>query len=103
MKGPVVLSSVAAGVLLGGLVLAQSTPPTRSLAQPDSGASLLGQHTMTGEVTSVSPDKGRLHVKTAEGRMLLQFPPSALQSVQRGDSVTIDLTLRDNGPAPNTK
>jgi len=57
MKGPVVLSSVAAGVLLGGLVLAQSTPPTRSLAQPDYGASLLGQHTMTGEVTSVSPER----------------------------------------------
>jgi len=36
---------------------------------------------MTGEVTSVSPDKGRLHVKTAES----------------------DLTLRDNGPAPDTK
>ena len=62
-------------------------------------ASLTGRHTMTGEVTSVAPDKGRLFVKTPEGRMLLHFPAAALQNVKKGDSVTVELALKDNGPA----
>jgi hypothetical protein len=107
MKLPVVLSGLGAGVLLGGLALAQNTPtapPTHSPpAQSAPDAASMGRHTMTGEVTSVSPDKGRLLVKTPEGRMLLHFPSSALQSAKKGDSVTIELALKDNGPAPKTK
>jgi hypothetical protein len=107
MKLPVVLSGLAAGVLLAGLALAQNTPtapPTHSPpAQSAPDEASMGRHTMTGEVTSVSPDKGRLLVKTPEGRMLLHFPSSALQSVKKGDSVTIELALKDNGPAPKTK
>ena len=38
-----------------------------------------------------------------EGRMLLHFPPTALQDVKKGDSVTIELALKDNGPALKTK
>ena len=66
-------------------------------------AALLGRHTMTGEATSVTPDKGRLLVKTPEGRMLLHFPTSALQNVKKGDSVTVELALKDNGPAAKTQ
>jgi hypothetical protein len=66
-------------------------------------ATTMGRHTMTGEVTSVTPDKGRLLIKTPEGRMLLHFPSSALQNVKKGDSVTVELALKDNGPAPKTK
>jgi len=51
----------------------------------------------------VSPEKGRLFVKTPEGRMLLHFPSSALQNVKKGDRVTVELALKDNGPAPKTK
>jgi len=63
----------------------------------------MGRHTMTGEVTSVAPDKGRLFIKTPEGRMLLHVPTTALQNVKKGDSVTVELALKDNGPAPTTK
>jgi hypothetical protein len=35
--------------------------------------------------------------------MLLHFPPAALQSVQKGDSVTIELALKENGSTPKTK
>jgi hypothetical protein len=28
---------------------------------------------------------------------------SALQNVKKGDSVTVELALKDNGPAPKTK
>jgi hypothetical protein len=58
---------------------------------------------MTGEVTSVTPDKGRVLVKTPEGQRLLHFPSSALHNVKKGDSVPVELALKDNGPAPKTK
>jgi hypothetical protein len=51
----------------------------------------------------VAPDKGRLFVKTPEGRMLLHFPSTALQNVKKGDRVTVELALKDTGPAPKTK
>jgi hypothetical protein len=31
--------------------------------------------------------------------MKLHFPPDALQNVKKGDSVTVELGLKDNGPA----
>ena len=98
MKPPAMLAGPTAGLLLAGFAVAQgpATPPATD-------AILLGCHTMTGEVTSVTPDKGRILVKTPEGRMLLHFPSSALQNVKKGDSVTVELALKDNGPAPKTK
>jgi hypothetical protein len=107
MKLPAMLAGAAAGLLLAGFAIAQGPaapppqPSTTHAATDD--AALLGRHTMTGEVTSVTPDKGRLLVKTPEGRMLLHFPTSALQNVKKGDSVTVELALKDNGPAPKTK
>ena len=103
MKLPGMLAGTAAAVLLAGFAVAQSpsTPPPSKHAAMDTG--LMGRHTMTGEVTSVAPDKGRLFVKTPEGRMLLHFPSAALQNVKKGDSVTVELALKDNGPAPQTK
>jgi hypothetical protein len=100
MKLPATLAGTAAGLLLAGFAIAQG--PAAPPPQPSSAA-LLGRHTMMGEVTSVTPDKGRLLVKTPEGRMLLHFPTSALQNVKKGDSVTVELALKDNGPAPKTK
>src|SRR2546422_5224383 len=84
---------------------AQSPSPTPSApSQPVIAQSApMARHTMEGQVTSVNPDKGQLHVKTTEGRMVLHFPTSALQSVRKGDSVTIELAMKDNGPALKMK
>jgi hypothetical protein len=103
MKLPAMLAGTTAGLLLAGLAVAQgpATPPQPSMTQP--ATDMTARHTMTGEVTSVTPDKGRVLVKTPEGRMLLHFPSSALQNVKKGDSVTVELALKDNGPAPKTK
>ena len=105
MKLPATLAGTAAGLLLAGFAIAQgpAPPPQPSTTHAATDAALLGRHMMTGEVTSVTPDKGRLLVKTPEGRMLLHFPTSALQNVKKGDSVTVELALKDNGPAPKTK
>jgi hypothetical protein len=101
MKLPATLAGVTAGMLLAGLAVAQS-PSTSSQASTHKAADITmsGRHTMTGEVTSVAPDKGRVFIKTPEGRMLLHFPPSALQNVKKGDQLTVELALKDNGPAP---
>ena len=104
MKLPAMLAGTTAGLLLAGLAVAQgpaTPPPQPSMTQ--SATDMTARHTMTGEVTSVTPDKGRVLVKTPEGRMLLHFPSSALQNVKKGDSVTVELALKDNGPAPKTK
>ena len=106
MKLPTIAAGTTASVLLAGLALAQSpstTTPQPSTTMTATDPAMNGRHTMTGEVTSVTPDKGRVMVKTPEGRMLLHFPPSALQNVKKGDSVTVELALKDNGPAPTTK
>ena len=80
MKLPAMLAGTTAGLLLAGLAVAQGpaiTPPQPSMTQPPA-TEMTARHTMTGEVTSVTPDKGRILVKTPEGRMLLHFPSSAL-------------------------
>lgn len=33
--------------------------------------------------------------------MKLHFPPTVLANVKKGDSVTVELGLKDNGPAPS--
>jgi hypothetical protein len=42
-----------------------------------------GLHAMAGEVTRIDKQTGQLSLKTQEGTLQLQFPPSALQSVQQ--------------------
>lgn len=61
---------------------------------------MMGKHTMDGEVTKVDSKKGWVDVKTPEGSMKLHFPPAALANVKKGDSVSVELGLKDNGPAP---
>ena len=104
MKLPAMLAGATAGLLLGDSRLHRAPRhrrPQPSMKQP--ATDMTARHTMTGEATSVTPDKGRVLVKTPEGRMLLHFPSSALQNVKKGDSVTVELALKDNGPAPKTK
>jgi len=59
---------------------------------------MMGQHTMEGTVTSVSAKTGWVHVKTSEGTMIVHFPPAALADVKKGDTISVDLSMKDNGP-----
>jgi len=60
---------------------------------------MTGQHTMEGTVTSVSAKTGWVHVKTSEGTMITHFPQAALADVKKGDTISVDLSMKDNGPA----
>jgi hypothetical protein len=56
--------------------------------------SMTGHHTMDGEVTKVDAKKGWVDIKTSEGRMKVHFPPSALENVKVGDSVTVEVVMK---------
>ena len=83
--------------LTGLLFLGAATVASAQGAKGD----MMGQHSMDGQVTQVDAKKGWVDVKTSEGSMKLHFPPSALANVKKGDSVTVELSLKDNGPAPS--
>src|ERR1700730_19248258 len=59
---------------------------------------MMGRHTMEGKVTSVSAKTGWVHVKTDEGTIIVHFPPSELAGVKKGDTISVDLAMKDNGP-----
>jgi len=40
-----------------------------------------------------------VHVKTSEGTMIVHFPPAPLADVKKGDTISVDLSMKDNGPA----
>ena len=60
---------------------------------------MTGKHSMEGTVTSVSQKTGWVHVKTSEGTMIVHFPAAALADVKKGDTISVDLAMKDNGPA----
>jgi len=82
--------AMTTGLFLLGTTMASAQAPAA-----------MGHHTMEGQVTKVDAKKGWVDVKTAEGSMKLHFPPEVLASVKKGDSVTVDLGLKNNGPAPS--
>jgi hypothetical protein len=95
MKLSTIIASVtAASCLAVGSGWAQSPA-----MQPGTDGGMMGRHSMEGQVTSVDTKKGWVHVKTAEGTMTLHFPPAALQEVKKGDRITVELSMKDNGPA----
>ena len=61
---------------------------------------MVGRHSVEGEVTKVDAKKGWVHVKTSDGTMIVHFPPTDLQTLKKGDRITVSLALKDNGPAP---
>jgi hypothetical protein len=88
--------SALTGLLFLGAATVASAQGAKAVAEMD-------RHTMEGQVTKVDAKKGWVDVKTPEGSMKLHFPPSALANVKKGDSVTVELGLKDNGPAPSGK
>ena len=86
-----VLSTLTGVVLLGAATVASGQQPS---------GEMMGRHSMDGQVTKVDAKKGWVDVKTPERSMKLHFPPAALANVKKGDSVTVELGLKDNGAAP---
>ena len=65
-----------------------------------SAAGFMGEHTMTGRITDIDKDKGRVTVNAQGEELDLHFPKSALQSMNKGDEVTVSLGIK---PAARTR
>lgn len=89
---------ISGRTLVAALTSALLLSATTVSAQTATGEAK-GKHSMDGEVTKVDAKKGWIDVKTSEGSMKLHFPPDALADVKKGDRVTVDLGIKDNGPA----
>jgi len=87
------MKTALAAVMMAAIL---ATGPVSVMAQSGPGA----RQAVTGEVTRVDAKDGWVHVKTADGTMIVHYPPAQLQSVKKGDMVTLQLALKDNGPAP---
>ena len=87
--------------LLAGIITAAVLTSGSSLALAQAPADkMMGRHSVEGEVTKVDAKKGWVHVKTSDGTMIVHFPPTDLQTLKKGDRITVSLALKDNGPAP---
>ena len=90
MKGLLTGAITAALLVSGSSVALAQTPADK----------MVGRHSVEGEVTRVDAKKGWVHVKTSDGTMIVHFPPTDLQTLKKGDRITVSLALKDNGPAP---
>jgi hypothetical protein len=60
-------------------------------------AGFMGQHTLTGKITDIDKESGKVSV-SAEGHDLdLHFPTSAIQNLNKGDQVTVSLGIKPAG------
>ena len=111
MKNALVVGGVVAALSIGfaapadlglsGALFGAST--VEAQAAPASAAA---RHVMEGRVTKVDAKRGWIDVKTQEGSMKLHFPPSALEGVKTGDSVSVELAMTTSPAAdraPKTK
>jgi hypothetical protein len=78
-----------------GLALLGSVGPVAAQTASD----MSGRHSMQGQITRVDTKDGWVHVKTPEGTLIVYMPPQELQTVKKGDAVTLELALKNNGPA----
>ena len=94
------MKNLRSAVAVSAIVLAAAGS---AAAQATGSGEMMGRHSMEAQVTSVNANKGWVHLKTAEGTMIVHFPPAALQNVKKGDTVTVSLALKDNGPSAKAK
>jgi hypothetical protein len=88
------------GLLAGAITAALLVSGSGLASAQNSADQMMGRHSVEGEVTRVDAKKGWVHVKTSDGTMIVHFPPTDLQTVKKGDRITVSLALKDNGPAP---
>jgi hypothetical protein len=58
-----------------------------------------GKHSMTGTVTMIDHKTGMMTLKTAEGDLMLHFPPATVQQLKEGETITVHLSYSEGGAA----
>jgi hypothetical protein len=86
-----------------GTEKSKSESPAASPSAPGATSSMGGdftaRHTMEGEVVRVDHKNGHLTLKTAEGNLMLHFPPDTLANVKKGDHMSVELAIKPMGHA----
>jgi hypothetical protein len=77
-----VLRVVVIALSVGALVMGSAA---------GAGTKHLGEHAMSGTVTDIDPQTGKLSLNTGVGELELHFPPQALKDVKEGDQLTVYL------------
>jgi len=97
-------AAISAVILVSGSGPALAQSRTHPSSQPTmakaSDSDNMSRYSVQGEVTRVDPMKGWIHLKASEGMMIVHFPHSDVQTLKKGDTITVTLALKDNGPAP---
>ena len=81
---------LAAAVLIMQIVVAPAWAAT---------AKVQGRHSMTGTITMIDHTTGMLTLKTSEGDLKLHFPPSSVQQLKEGDTITVHLSYSESSAA----
>ena len=61
-----------------------------------------GQHTMSGTVTTIDHQSGAVGLNTDAGELKLHFPPTSLQNVKEGDTITVSLAFHEGGTSASS-
>jgi hypothetical protein len=94
-----IFSIAIAPLFAGALAFADDRPGERGGAAGMAGkmagmAGYHGQHSMTGRITSIDQQEGKVSIESQGKSMDLHFPPSALQGLNKGDEVTVQLAIK---------
>ncbi len=56
-----------------------------------------GQHSMSGTVSAIDHKTGQLTLKTGIGELKLHFPPTTIQDLKEGQTITVHLAYSEGG------
>jgi hypothetical protein len=82
--------SLAIAILIMQIVLAPAWGATTKL---------YGKHSMSGIITMIDHTTGMLSLKTPEGDLKLHFPPSTVQKLKEGQTITVYLSYSEGSSA----
>ena len=109
MRRAVGILTIAVVPLFAAAIALAADPYETSPSHHDTGATsgtmgtshtgYMGEHTMTGRITDIDKDKGRVTVDAQGEELDLHFPKTALQNMNKGDQVTVSLGIK---PASGT-
>jgi hypothetical protein len=74
-------------------VLDKQSPIDRRIEQQVERRDLLGAHDITGTISAISYDTGRLKLRTEVGELDLYFRPRDVSELARGDTITVYLAF----------
>ncbi len=90
-------------VLVAAILMVSGTSALAADNKSSDTGKKMGEHSMMGTVSKVGHKDGKLKLKTPEGTLNLHFPPSDLETINKGDILTVYLSFARNESAAKGK